>query len=208
MGSNPNPTPTPDPLRLAILVTDTPIPAITSQLGTFDTIFTTLLRAACVTTDPSQPQQPLESQLTITAYDSVSPDVVYPDPDTIDAVLITGAKYSAYDDAEWIVRLTDYTRQLLEGGRVRVIGVCFGHQIVGRALGGTVGVSPGGWELAITEVAVSEEGKEVLGTGETLVRSLFHLLVFFSPLVCFGFYFTLCFYHLLFPVPISVRLSS
>ncbi|KAH6626506.1 class I glutamine amidotransferase-like protein [Chaetomium sp. MPI-SDFR-AT-0129] len=170
MGSFPNP----DPLRLAILLTDTPIPAISSRLGTFDTIFTTLLRTACETVDPSQPQhqneppQPLESQLILTAHDVIHPEAVYPDPGTIDAVLITGSRYTAYDDDEWIVRLTEYTRGLLEGGRVKVIGVCFGHQIVARALGGVVGPSAGGWEVAVTEVEVSEEGRWVLRTGECL----------------------------------------
>jgi GMP synthase-like glutamine amidotransferase len=56
----------------------------------------------------------------------------------------------------------------LDAGRVRVIGVCFGHQIVARALGARVAPSPGGWELSVTEVQLSKEGRRVFG-GESLV---------------------------------------
>ncbi|KAK3297394.1 class I glutamine amidotransferase-like protein [Chaetomium fimeti] len=174
MGSVPPPPPAATPIRLAILKTDSPIPAVSSKVGQFDTIFTTLLRAACASLDPPQT---LESQLTLTAHDVVAAPAVtgedsdsgwdYPDPDTIDAVLITGSRASAYDEDEWVVRLAAFVRRLLDEGRVRVIGVCFGHQIVARALGARVAPSPAGWELSVTEVRLSEEGRAVFG-GESL----------------------------------------
>lgn len=99
------------------------------------------------------------------------PQTVYPDPSTIDAILITGSKYSAYADDDWIIRLTEYTRALIEEGRVRIIGVCFGHQIVARALGGRVAASLAGWELSVTEMELTKEGKRVFG-GESLVSFL------------------------------------
>ncbi|KAK3303706.1 class I glutamine amidotransferase-like protein [Chaetomium strumarium] len=157
--------PPPTPIRLAILLTDEPLPSIAAKLGGFDSIFTSLLRAGCESLDPPQP---LTSQLTLTAHNVVGAaaagdDEAYPDPATIDAVLITGSRYAAYADDEWIVRLTYYTRRLLDGGRVRVIGVCFGHQIVARALGAPVARSSAGWELSVTELELTEEGKRVFG---------------------------------------------
>ncbi|GAP87845.1 putative glutamine amidotransferase class-I [Rosellinia necatrix] len=153
----------PAPLRLAILVTDEPLPGIREKLGQFDAIFTTLLRAACQSLDPPQA---LESELEISAHDVVAgdPETVYPDPATIDAVLITGSRHSAYSNDEWVLRLTAYTRLLLEEGRVRVIGVCFGHQIAARALGAQVTPSSRGWELSVTELELTNEGKRVFGT--------------------------------------------
>ncbi|KAK2601434.1 hypothetical protein N8I77_010883 [Diaporthe amygdali] len=149
-----------DPVRLAMLVTDEPLPSVVAKLGRFDNIFTSLLRAACESLDPPRT---LESELDISAHDVVAGDseTTYPEPQTIDAVLITGSKYSAYADDDWIVRLTEYTRRLLDQGRVRVIGVCFGHQIVARALGARVARSPLGWELSVTRVELTEEGKRV-----------------------------------------------
>ncbi len=42
-----------------------------------------------------------------------------------------------------------------------MIGVCFGHQIVGRALGAKVGRNDDGWEAAVTDLRLSEKGKEI-----------------------------------------------
>ncbi|KXH43066.1 glutamine amidotransferase class-I [Colletotrichum simmondsii] len=156
--------PTPDLVRLAILVTDEPLPSVSAKLGRFDTIFTTLLRNACESLDPPQT---LESQLALTSYNVVAEDGVnaaYPKPEDVDAVLITGSRHSAYAEDEWIVRLTAFARRLLDEGRVRVIGVCFGHQIVARALGAQVARSPGGWELSVTKLELTDEGKEVFGS--------------------------------------------
>ncbi|KAK1675209.1 class I glutamine amidotransferase-like protein [Colletotrichum godetiae] len=156
--------PLPGPVRLAILVADEPLPSVSTKLGRFDTIFTTLLRNACESLDP--PQR-LESQLALTSYNVVAEDGVdaaYPELGSIDAVLITGSRYSAYADDEWIVRLTAFTRRLLDEGRVRVIGVCFGHQIVARAFGGQVARSPGGWELSVTKLELTDEGQNVFGS--------------------------------------------
>lgn len=163
-----------DPVRLAMLVTDEPLPSVVAKLGRFDNIFTSLLRAACESLDPPRT---LESELDISAHDVVAgdPETTYPEPQTIDAVLITGSKYSAYADDDWIVRLTEYTRRLLDEGRVRVIGVCFGHQIVARALGARVARSPLGWELSVTRVELTEEGKRVF-RAESLVSRRFPAL--------------------------------
>ncbi|OHE97562.1 glutamine amidotransferase class-I [Colletotrichum orchidophilum] len=156
--------PQPNPVRLAILVADEPLPSVVAKLGRFDNIFTTLLRNAC---ESLHPPQALESQLTLTAYNLVAGhgvDAAYPDPADIDAVLITGSRHSAYADDEWILRLTAFTQRLLEEGRVRVIGVCFGHQIVARALGAQVAQSPRGWELSVTRLELTDEGQSLFGS--------------------------------------------
>lgn len=171
----------PPPVRLAILVTDQPLPQIAAKLGPFDAIFTTLLRNACASLDPPQT---LNSQLTLTSHDVVNaaPDAGYPDPEAIDAVLITGSRAAAYAEDAWVVRLVEYVRLLLEGGRVRVVGVCFGHQIVARALGARVAPSPKGWELSVTEIELTEEGKRVFGR-EKLVSVLAFLEVLVTELM-------------------------
>jgi GMP synthase-like glutamine amidotransferase len=58
---------------------------------------------------------------------------------------------------------------VLAQDRVRLIGVCFGHQIVGRALGAKVGRSDGGWEVAVNDIELTEKGKELFGV-DKLVR--------------------------------------
>ncbi|KAK6357538.1 hypothetical protein TWF718_001847 [Orbilia javanica] len=79
-----------------------------------------------------------------------------------DAVLISGSRYNAWGDDKWIVELVGFVRECVEIG-VPVIGICFGHQIVGRALGAEVGRNENGWEVAPTVLGVSEKGREVFG---------------------------------------------
>ena len=148
------------PIRLAILEADSPQPKATERYGNYTGLFTSLLAAAVSPT-------PVTDHFTITRHHVVQDTAAYPSLDDVDAVLITGSKHSAYMDDEWIVALTEFTRRAIENG-VRVVGVCFGHQIVGRAMGVEVGVSGIGWEVAVTHVELSEEGKKLFGL-ETMV---------------------------------------
>jgi GMP synthase-like glutamine amidotransferase len=68
--------------------------------------------------------------------------------------------------------------------RCRVIGICFGHQVVGRALGATVAKSEKGWEISITKLSLNEKGKKVFGV-EELVRLSYLLLEFASEWIGF-----------------------
>jgi hypothetical protein len=160
------------PIRLAILLADEPLPSVVEKLGRFEAIFTSMFKAAC---QGLNPPQTLDSQLTVTAHNVVAASgASYPDPASIDAVLITGSRHSAYADDDWIVRLTAFTRRLLVGDDgVRVIGVCFGHQIVARALGARVAPSPFGWELSVTEMQLTEEGKAVFGVEKLVSTSIY-----------------------------------
>lgn len=179
MGSESSPA----PIRLAILEADTPVPGVQAKYGSYGGVFTHLFERACASLSPKP--QPLTSVLRLSAHDIVNDLEAYPDPETIDAVLISGSKYSAYEDEEWIVRLVRYTRRCLEGGRVRVVGVCFGHQIVGRALGADVARNVRGWELSVTQCELSDEGKKIFGVEKLVCPPLpllpLYLSTFYLP---------------------------
>ena len=64
-----------------------------------------------------------------------------------------------------------YTRAVLQQDRVRLVGVCFGHQIVGRAMGVRVGRNDLGWEASVCEVLLTPEGSRVFGR-EKLVGAI------------------------------------
>lgn len=146
------------PLRLAILEADTPQPTTKAKYGGYGGVFTALLTAAGRALDP--PQE-LDQLVTITAHDVVNDLNSYPSLDDVDALLITGSRHTAFDDDEWIKKLVSFTKAAVDSGRVRVVGVCFGHQIVGRAMGAKLGKSDKGWEVAVTDVDLTEEGKKV-----------------------------------------------
>jgi GMP synthase-like glutamine amidotransferase len=152
------------PLRLAILEADTPQPQTRDRYGGYTGVFTALLEAA------AKPQK-LEELVMIKGYDVVNELHSYPSLDDIDAILITGSRHTAFDNDPWILKLVEYTKKAIESNRVRVVGVCFGHQIIGRAEGAQLGRSNKGWEVAVTEVDLTDKGKEIFGL-DKMVRHM------------------------------------
>ncbi|KAF2973513.1 hypothetical protein GQX73_g99 [Xylaria multiplex] len=157
------------PIRLAILEADTPVPGIRAKYQSYGGVFTHMFKRACASF--SRPVT-LESQLILSSYDIVNDPTAYPKPETIDAILITGAKYNAFDSDEWIERLVQFTKCCLEGGRIRVIGVCFGHQIIARALGAKLGRNTRGWEVSVVEHELTDEGKRFFGLEKMSIHQM------------------------------------
>jgi GMP synthase-like glutamine amidotransferase len=65
-----------------------------------------------------------------------------------DIYICTGSKSSVYDQETWITRLKEFVVAIYRSDKV-YIGVCFGHQILGEALGGKVEKSPVGWCVGV-----------------------------------------------------------
>jgi len=63
-------------------------------------------------------------------------------PNEHDAFLITGSPAGVYDPLPWIASLQQFIRDAKE---VRMVGICFGHQVMAEALGGHVEKSDKGW---------------------------------------------------------------
>ncbi len=62
--------------------------------------------------------------------------------------IITGSRAGANDPMPWIARLEDWIRRTVAAERP-LVGICFGHQIIARALGGTVVRSAAGWGVGV-----------------------------------------------------------
>lgn len=69
--------------------------------------------------------------------------------DECDAWLITGSRFGVNDGLPWIDALCGFVRTLWEHQRP-LIGICFGHQLMARALGGTVRQSERGWGVGLS----------------------------------------------------------
>lgn len=69
-----------------------------------------------------------------------------PKPDTLQAILITGSSAGVYDTFDWIAPLEAFVRDAY-ADRIPMVGVCFGHQLMAQALGGTVRKSEKGWGI-------------------------------------------------------------
>jgi GMP synthase-like glutamine amidotransferase len=121
-------------MKLGILKTDAVRPEWVPDFGEYPDMFMALLKKV----DPD---------LEFRVYDVELGE--YPaDIDEVDAYLITGSKSSVYDDKPWIATLMDFVREL-DRRRKKLVGICFGHQLVAQALGGKTEKSAKGWGVGL-----------------------------------------------------------
>lgn len=67
-----------------------------------------------------------------------------------DAYLISGSPASVFDQQPWVLQLADFVRRA-HSARRRLLGICFGHQMIHHALGGRV-ERTSGWGLGLHQV--------------------------------------------------------
>ncbi|KAM1790325.1 hypothetical protein TB2_033844 [Malus domestica] len=85
----------------------------------------------------------------------------FPEDDEIesyDGFVISGSSRDAHGTDAWICRLLSLL-QKLDSIKKKVLGICFGHQILSRALGGKSGRAITGWDIGIRTVHLSSSSK-------------------------------------------------
>jgi GMP synthase-like glutamine amidotransferase len=79
----------------------------------------------------------------------------YPErPEDHDAYLITGSAAGVYDELPWIPELKAFLQNAK--GKAKLVGICFGHQIMAEAFGGRVEKSDNGWGVGLHRYQVRE----------------------------------------------------
>lgn len=71
-------------------------------------------------------------------------------PSECDAWIVTGSKHGVYEEHAWIPPLENFIRELVKS-KVPTMGICFGHQVMAQAMGGTVIKHPSGWGVGVHE---------------------------------------------------------
>ncbi len=73
-----------------------------------------------------------------------------------DGFILTGSSSNVTERAEWMLRSEAFIREL-HAANVPLFGICFGHQLVGQALGGRVAKNPRGREIGTVVVRRIEQ---------------------------------------------------
>lgn len=74
-----------------------------------------------------------------------------------DGWLLTGSRHGAYEDHPFIPLLETFIQQAY-AAHVPLVGICFGHQIIAKALGGHVEKFDGGWAIGLNEYNFDDIG--------------------------------------------------
>jgi GMP synthase-like glutamine amidotransferase len=120
-------------VKIGILETGRPPETLVPEFGTYPQMFERLLA-----------DSGLQAQTTTFDVQALR----FPSaPEVFDAYLVTGSAAGAYDPLPWIEPLKQFL--VSAKGRAKLVGVCFGHQIMAEAFGGKVIKSPKGWGLGL-----------------------------------------------------------
>ncbi len=126
------------PLKIGILECGRPVDEVVRNHGSYPEIFERWLN-------------PLNGEFqSFAVLDGILPD----NPMVCDLWVITGSRFAAYEDHTWIPLLETFIRDCRDAGQ-KMVGICFGHQIIARALGGVVEKSDKGWGLGVHDYTTS-----------------------------------------------------
>lgn len=145
-------------MKLCILDNDCLDPLMIPVYGSYGAMLARLLRQA---------------GLTDVAIDFFhTPSRQYPESfSSYDAVLLTGSKADSFSDALWVVQLREVVSQLL-AQKKKLLGICFGHQLIAYCLGAKVDRAPVGWTIGVQSYAFSTQSTNMLASHQDQVLSV------------------------------------
>jgi len=135
-------------MKIAVLETGVPPDPLGKEFGSYPDMFSRLLG----------PGYELET------YDVQAGQL--PQADGYGAYLVTGSPAGVYDPYPWIPPLIEFIRG---AGDAKMIGVCFGHQVMAEALGGHVIKSPKGWGAGLQRYEVVHKEPWLNGEREVAI---------------------------------------
>ncbi|MCP2729962.1 glutamine amidotransferase-related protein [Limnofasciculus baicalensis] len=147
-------------MRIGILETDQVSHDLIDDFGSYADMVEAWLRQEC-------------REFAFSRYDVVQQ--IYPQHiSECDAYLITGSKASAYDQAPWLYTLSQFIRNLYIQSKKKLIGICFGHQLIAQTLGGVVHKSPKGWGVGLAKSEVYKTKPWMIPIANSFKLSVIH----------------------------------
>jgi GMP synthase (glutamine-hydrolysing) len=120
---------------ILIATTGDPVPSVWSSRGSFGELIEQAMGSAW-----SGPFQRFDAR--------VEPP---PWPLDVAAIILTGSASNVPDREPWVLQTEAWLRRVVSND-VPTLGICFGHQILGQALGGTVEKNPRGREMGTIQI--------------------------------------------------------
>ncbi|XP_010525773.1 PREDICTED: gamma-glutamyl peptidase 1-like [Tarenaya hassleriana] len=82
------------------------------------------------------------------------------DLDSYDGFVISGSAHDAFKDDDWILKLCSLVEKL-DQMKKKLLGICFGHQIICRVKGGKVGPARNGPVLGLGTITLVNEAAKI-----------------------------------------------
>jgi GMP synthase (glutamine-hydrolysing) len=73
-------------------------------------------------------------------------------------VIITGSHVMVTDELPWSLRTEAFIRELVTA-KVPLLGICYGHQLIAKSLGGSVDFHPKGMEIGTVNISTNNNAK-------------------------------------------------
>jgi len=99
---------------------------------------------------------PIEACTVVTPYLGET----LPDPSRYSGIVLTGSDSMVTDQLDWSVTTRDWLITALSCN-TRILGICYGHQLLAEALGGSIGWNPNGLEVGTISVRLTPEGRQL-----------------------------------------------
>jgi GMP synthase-like glutamine amidotransferase len=146
-------------MKIGILQTGKTPPELVDEYGTYAEMFMRLIQTE---------KDDFVFQI-FEACDNEFPESCY----DCDGWFVTGSKHGAYEEIPWIIYLSKFIVEIYNS-KLPILGICFGHQIIAQALGGTVAKSKKGWGVGFDRYKLGNKTKYMSNLDERVMLNVMH----------------------------------
>ena len=120
---------------IAIIQTGQPVESVRLEHGDFDALFI----------------KNMQVDETKTKTFNIAQSIEFPDTSNLAGIIITGSPAMVTEQLPWSEAIITWLKEIIELN-IPVLGVCYGHQLLARAIGGEVNWNPNGRQIGMVQL--------------------------------------------------------